>query len=213
MVKIPYTQANFFKKFMYFYTDQLMNNMITGVAQKMTKEEYIAFELKAERRHEFIKGQIFEMPGELDLNNLIAGKLYVLLAYLLEQKGYWVFAHDVKVAIPGEEKFYYPDVFVTNEPRTEENKYIKTAPVLIAEILSPSSRITDTVDKYLDYTKIPALKYYLVVEPETIHITLYHQNEGGQWQAEVFTQKDQIIDLPLLQMQIPLSAVYAIPGF
>jgi Uma2 family endonuclease len=186
--------------------------MVATVEKYMTKEEYIAYELKAERRHEYINGQLFEMPGELDINNMIAGKLYVLLAYFLEQKGYYVFAHDVKVAIPDEEKYYYPDVFVTNEPRTEENKYIKTAPVLIAEVLSPSSRITDTVDKYLDYTKIPSLQYYLVAEPETVHITLYHRNGGGQWQADIFTQKEQTIDLPLLDMQIPVSAVYAIPG-
>jgi Uma2 family endonuclease len=187
--------------------------MVKSVAKQMTREEYIAFELKAARRHEFINGQLFEIPGELDINNLIAGKLYVLLACILEQKGYLVFSHDVKVAIPGEEKYYYPDVFVTNEPRTEENKYNKSAPVLIAEVLSPTSRITDTVDKYLDYTKIPSLHYYLVVEPEAVYITLYHRNGGGQWQADIFTQKEQIISLPLLEMQIPLSAVYAVPNF
>jgi Uma2 family endonuclease len=187
--------------------------MITTFEKRMTTEEYIAYELQAERRHEFINGQLFEMPGELDTNNLMAGKLYVLLAYFLEKKGYFVFINDIKVSIPGEQKYYYPSVFVTNETRTEENKYIKSAPVLIAEVLSPGSRITDTVDKYLDYTKIPSLQYYLVVEPETIHITLYHRNVGGQWQADIFTQKEQSIDLTLLEMQIPLSAIYAVPGF
>jgi Uma2 family endonuclease len=187
--------------------------MITTVEKRMTREEYIAYELQAERRHEFINGQLFEMPGELDTNNAIALALAYLLMKSLSSKNYMVFAHDVKVSIPGEQKYYYPDVFVTNEPRTEDNKYIKSAPVLIAEVLSPGSRITDTVDKYLDYTKIPSLQYYLVVEPETIHITLYHRNGGGQWQADIFTQKDQTIDLTLLEMQIPLSAIYAVPGF
>ncbi len=186
--------------------------MVATVETRMTREEYIAYELQAARRHEFINGQLFEMPGELDTNNALALALAFLLMKGLSSKNYMVFAHDVKVAIPGEEKYYYPDVFVTNEPRTEENKYIKTAPVLIAEVLSPSSRITDTVDKYLDYTKIPSLQYYLVVEPETVHITLYHRNGGGQWQADVFAQKGQTIDLPLLDMQIPVSAVYAVPG-
>ncbi len=186
--------------------------MVTTEQKHLTKEEYIAFELKASRRHEYINGQLFEIPGEQDINNMIAGKLYVLLAYQLEQKGYFVFINDVKVAIPNENKYYYPDVFVTNEPRTEENKYIKTAPVLIVEVLSPSSRIMDTVDKYLDYTKIPTLQYYLVVEPETVHITMYHKNGGDQWQADVFSQKEHVIDLPLLGMQIPVAAVYPVKG-
>jgi Uma2 family endonuclease len=187
--------------------------MVATLEKHMTREEYIAFELKAERRHEFIHGKLFEMPGELDLNNLIAGNLYALLAYILQKRGYFVFINNVKVSIPDEEKYYYPDVFVTNEPRNEENKYIKSAPVLIAEVISPSSRVTDTVDKYLDYTKIPSLQYYLVVEPETVHITLYHRNGGGQWQADIFTQKDQTINLPLLELQIPLSGVYSVQGF
>jgi Uma2 family endonuclease len=186
--------------------------MVAIVEKHMTRDEYIAFELKAARRHEFINGQLFEMPGELDTNNAMALALAFLFMNSLSSKNYMVFAHDVKVAIPDEEKYYYPDVFVTNEPRTDENKYIKSAPVLIAEVLSPSSRITDTVDKYLDYTKIPALQYYLVVEPETVHITLYQRNGDGQWQADIFTHKEQSIDLPLLGMQIPVSSVYAVPG-
>jgi Uma2 family endonuclease len=186
--------------------------MVSTVENKMTKEQYIAYELQANRRHEFINGQLFEMPGELDLNNLIAGKLYVLLAYLLEDKGYFAFINDVKVGIPNEDKYYYPDVFVTNEPRTEENKYIKTAPVLIAEVVSPSSRLYDTVDKYLDYTKIPALEYYLVVEPEIVYVMLYRRNTEGQWQADIFTHKDQSIDLPKLGIKIPVSDIYKATG-
>lgn len=186
--------------------------MVNTIGNIMTKEEYIAFEWQSERRHEFINGQLFEMPGEQDINNAIALGIAFFLMQSLSQKKFSVFAHDVKVAIPHEDKYYYPDVFVTNEPRTNENKYIKTAPVLIAEVVSPSSRIYDTVDKYLDYIKIPSLNYYLVVEPEIMHIMLYHRNSEGLWQADIFTQKDQLIYLPSLGIQISVSDIYRTTG-
>ena len=95
--------------------------MRTAESDKIfTVEEYIQYELKSERRHEFINGQLFEIPGEKDINNLIAGIIYVLLTTSLKE--YFVFNHDVKVAIPGGSKYYYPDVFVTKEEMNTNNR-------------------------------------------------------------------------------------------
>jgi len=48
--------------------------MRTAQSDKIfTVEEYIKHELTSERRHEFVNGQLFEIPGEKDINNEIAG--------------------------------------------------------------------------------------------------------------------------------------------
>src|SRR4051812_24178505 len=116
-----------------------------------------------------------------------------LFTQILESKGYEVFAHDVKVAIAGGNKFYYPDVFVTKEPETESNSYIKSKPEIIVEVVSESTHVTDYVDKYVDYTKIPSLQYYLIVEPETILITVYERTEINNWIAHKYTQLKDIV--------------------
>jgi Uma2 family endonuclease len=175
---------------------------------KMTVEDYVQFELTAPCRHEYIDGQLIPIPGEQDINNEIAGAIYVLLVSLLSSHSFKVYNHDVKVVIPGSERIYYPDVFATNEPRTEANRYIKHAPAIIAEVVSPHSRIKDTVDKYIDYTKIPELQYYLVVEPETTSITCYSRSQGGEWHADLYTRLSDVIDLPLLGVSLALSVVY-----
>ena len=90
----------------------------------LTVEEYIQHELKAERRSEYINGQLFEMPGEKDINNELALQIFLLLTSQLKPKGYFLYVNDIKVAIPGEKKFFYPDVFVTREQKTENNQYI-----------------------------------------------------------------------------------------
>src|SRR3954451_1188913 len=92
-------------------------------------DEYIQHELKSPVRNEFINGQLFEMAGEKDINNEIAGNLYILLSALLKSLGYLIYSLDVKVKIFNETKYYYPDVFVTKEPKTELNKYAKYEPI------------------------------------------------------------------------------------
>ncbi len=173
-----------------------------------TVQEYIQHEWSAPARSEFINGQLFKMPGEKDINNEIAGNLYILFSTLLKTLGYFIYSHDVKVKIFGENKYYYPDVFVTKEVKTKDNQYIKSEPVLIVEVVSETSQVTDYVDKYIDYTKIPSLKYYLIVEPETTLITCYLRGENGEWHTTKYTKPEDQIKLESLEVVFQLNQVY-----
>ncbi len=64
-----------------------------------TVEEYLRNEWTAPARSEFINGQLFEMPGEKDINNEIAGNLYILFSTLLKALGYFTYSHDIKLNI------------------------------------------------------------------------------------------------------------------
>ena len=174
----------------------------------LTVEEYIQLELQSERRHEFINGQLIEMPGEKDINNEVAGFIYACLLSTVRKKGFQVYINDVKLATPDKKKYYYPDVFITREAKTDENRYIKYEPELIVEVVSPSTYITDTVDKYLAYTAIPSVKYYLLVQPEITYVTLFLRAQEGEWEAAIFNQTTDVISLPLLELELPLSEVY-----
>jgi Uma2 family endonuclease len=116
--------------------------------------------------------------------------------------------NDVKISTPDKTKYYYPDVFITREQETEQNQYIKYEPELIVEVLSPSTHITDTVDKYIAYTSIPSLKYYLIVQPETFYVTLYSKNAEGKWEAMSYVRNADVIPLPLLDLSLPLKEIY-----
>jgi len=181
--------------------------MRTAESDKIfTVEEYITYELTSETRHEFINGQLFEMAGEKDINNLIAGIIYILLTNSL--KNYLVFNHDIKVAIPGGSKYYYPDVFATREEKNENNRYIKYQPEIIVEVVSESTQVTDYVDKYIDYTKIPSLQYYMIVEPETILITVYERTATNEWITRKYTQLKDVVQLDKMNVSFSLQDVY-----
>jgi Uma2 family endonuclease len=185
-----------------------MNKMTQGTPTTMSIEDYIRLEQQSLHRHEFVNGQLIEMPGEKDINNEIAGLIYVFFIMHVKSKGFSVYMNDVKVGLPDKTKYYYPDVFITREAKTEANQYIKYEPELIVEVVSPSTHITDTVDKYMAYTTIPSLKYYLIVEPETVYVTLYSKNSEGKWEAMSYVRKTDVIPLPLLELSMPLEEVY-----
>ena len=163
--------------------------MAATLERMMTVEEYIQFESTSELRHEYINGQLFEMPGEQVINSVITNLLTAYFATFLTEKEYRICSNVVKVAIPGGGRYYYPDWFITKELLAENNRYIQYEPELIIEVISKTSRIHDTVNKYLDYIKIPSLKYYLIIDPDRTFITVYLKDKNGQWEAEAYSNR------------------------
>ncbi len=171
-------------------------------------DEYIKGEWVSELRHEYIDGRLFAMPHEDCRNNAIRGHIAFALYNALKGNGYRFFIHDVKVAIPGGNRYYYPDVFATKEKATETNTYIQYSPEIIIEVVSESTHSTDYIDKYIDYSKIPSLLYYLIVEPETMLVTVFEKDENNNWITHKYTQRDAVIKLPALNVEFLLGQVY-----
>lgn len=183
---------------------------MTATLEKLiTVEEYIEFETTSELRHEYINGQLFEMPGEQVINSVITNFLTAYLSAFLRQQGFRICSNVIKVAVPGESRIYYPDWFVTKEKLTDKNRYIQYEPEMIVEIVSKTSRTRDNVDKYIDYTKIPSLKYYLIIDPDRTHITVHSKNKNSQWENEVYSNIEEIIKMPLLNIELPLRKIYS----
>ena len=99
-------------------------------------------------------------------------------------------------------------MFITKEPKADANRYIKYEPELIVEVLSPSTFRTNTIDKYIAYTTIPSLLYYIVIEPETTYVIVRAKNEGGEWETATYVRKTDMVPLPLLDISLPLNEVY-----
>lgn len=62
-----------------------MRKAVPETKVPMTVEECVQFELRSEKRHEYVNGQLFEMPKEKDINNEIAFEIGVLLRPLKER--------------------------------------------------------------------------------------------------------------------------------
>ena len=173
----------------------------------MTEEEYLAFELGSNVRHEYINGKLFEMAGESKRNNDIAGNIYILLKAIAKAKGWNIYSHDVMLKIADQSVYYYPDLFITDEKESDSD-YVCHSALLVVEILSPSTRHFDMFDKYLQYRKIAELRYYLLVEPSKQLITLCEKDDKGEWSTELFDVKDGKVQMKFLGLELSIPSVF-----
>ncbi len=178
--------------------------------KQLTIEEYFFIEERSEVRHEFVNGNLYEMSGASREHHKICKKLLFIFEALLGNKGYEIFIENMKVKISNERKYYYPDIVVTKEAQTDENRYVQFEPVLLAEVVSDFSRTRDMVDKLIQYQKFSSLKYYLIIEQEKPEVTIVSRNKEDNWQSETYNSPEERIVLAAIEAEFTVSEIYNI---
>ncbi|NEP91330.1 MAG: Uma2 family endonuclease [Okeania sp. SIO2C2] len=121
--------------------------------------------------------------------------MYASLLTHLRGSGCKTFIADMKVKIAlaenGSDIFYYPDVMVTFDPQDTE-KYYKSYPCLIVEVLSPSTQDLDRREKRLNYQSLGSLQEYVLVEQTEIKVAIYRRLEVGCWSGEILGKEDYL---------------------
>jgi Uma2 family endonuclease len=180
--------------------------MLTVAEKIYTVEEYFELERNSEVKHEFVEGQLIEMPGEKKVANKLSSRLLVKLISLLNENVFDVFIQDVKLSTVRGKRYRYPDVMVV-PVIDDEDEYTVHQAVLIAEVLSPSTEKTDRNDKLKEYSKIPSVQYYLLVSQEETVIEVYKRN-GNIFEYSFFTEKTDVIDFPFFDIKLSLDDIY-----
>lgn len=180
--------------------------MLTVAEKIYTVEEYFELERNSEVKHEFVEGQLIEMPGEKKVANKLSLRLSVVLLGLLNDNVYDVFIQDVRLSTVRGKRYRYPDVMVV-PVIDDEDEYNVHQAVLIAEVLSPSTEKTDRNDKLKEYSKIPSVQYYLMVSQEEPIIELYRRN-GDIFEYTFFTEKTDVINFPFFDIKFTLNDIY-----
>ncbi|MCP1383961.1 Uma2 family endonuclease [Runella salmonicolor] len=179
--------------------------METIAEKTYSVEEYFAFCEQNAGRFEYVNGAIIEMSGESVTANQIAGNIHFYLRGLLEDQPFIFVQNAVKLQVKEGKAFRIPDFFIFHESGNQK-KYA-TEPVFIVEVLSESSINTDRVTKLAEYTQIPTLQYYLIIEQEECLVEVFNR-EGKRWYVDFYSDLKETIDLPALNVKLPLSVVY-----
>ena len=115
--------------------------MTTLTVTHVTAEEYLAAERLSETRSEYLDGGVYPMTGASTNHSRIVLDFGGELNNLLRERGCEVFVIDMKVRLPGSNKFLYPDVTAVCGELLyhDDRKDIITNPDLVVEVLSPST--------------------------------------------------------------------------
>lgn len=171
----------------------------------LTVEEYLRAEADSPIRHEYLGGHIFAMAGASQEHNLIAGNLLALLRPHLRGSSCRVFMSDMKVQIQ-DNIFYYPDVLVTCNPE-DNQRYFKTQPNLIIEVLSQSTESLDRREKLMHYQKLESLKEYVLVSQDKVQVQVYRQETPGNWTVQIL-DTDSELSLESVGLTLTMAQIY-----
>lgn len=98
---------------------------------------------------------------------------------------------------------------ICQEPVFYENSTIAIVnPLLIVEILSPSTASYDRSEKFLKYRHLESFKEYVLVQQDKPSISSFYQKEKRTWQETVAEGLDQKLWLPSIEVELDLAGVY-----
>ncbi len=144
------------------------------IRRTMTVDEYLAWsEIQTERqRTELINGQIVPKATERVAHNRIKGEVYLVLrrAVAATKLPCEVMTDGIAVRID-EHTAYEPDALVHCGDKLPGETMVVRTPIIIVEVLSPTTRHSDTSAKLIGYFKLPSVAHYLIVDPDARTVT------------------------------------------
>lgn len=195
--------------------------MIMQIEEKKiyTPEEYLEFEVNSEIRHEYINGEIIPMTGGTPEHNEIASILNAALRVSLKGKPlrvslkgkpYSIFVADQRLWIPDRNLYTYPDVMVVPRPLQRQQGRTDTIinPVMIAEVLSKSTKSYDRDEKFSAYRTISTFQEYLLIDQYTPHVEQYFKTGSHKWIFTEYNDMESSISLSSIPFEIRLADFY-----
>jgi Uma2 family endonuclease len=175
-----------------------------------TYAEYLAVEQHSEHRHEFIDGVIVGMAGGSDEHNAIAGRVAMLFGMRLPRDCRY-YSPDQRFWIPAHARSRYSDgsVICGKPEHPVHDAQATTNPIVVIEVLSPTSEGDDEGDKRRDFQTLESLQAYVLIHQDSRSVRVYRRDERGEWhfRADAYGAGDSI-SLPSLEDPIPVDDVY-----
>lgn len=186
------------------------DDMEARAMPRLTPEEYLALERKADIKSEYVDGEMFAMSGASRWHNLITGNLTGELRTQLKGRPCESYPNDQRVHIPATGLYTYPDVVVVcGEPRFEDEQLDTLLnPRVLIEVLSPTTESYDRGKKFEHYQSIDSLAEYLLVDQTRARVEHYVRQDGNQWLLTVLEGLDATVTLPSIQCELALAEVY-----
>ncbi|MCD8489320.1 MAG: Uma2 family endonuclease [Desertifilum sp.] len=177
-----------------------------AIPNYISPEEYLEIERQNPIRHEYWRGLVYAMAGGTDNHDRITFNLLKLIDnHLGDASDCRFYSGNVKVNYQ-DEFYYYPDAFVTCDPRDRNDRYIKRYPKLIAEVLSSSTQAFDLGEKFEDYQKLESLEEYVLISQDSQRVEC-RRRVGNGWETVVYGSDDRIL-LKSLNLEFAIAQLY-----
>ena len=184
--------------------------MASNPVTKLSEEQYLAIDRAAEFRSEFVDGEMFAMSGSSFRHAALQSNVLVEVANGLRGTDCRVFGTDLRVRVSKTRMYAYPDVCVVcgKELLADEQRDILLNPVVIFEVLSPTTEHYDRGLKFQHYRTIESLKDYILVDQNQVLIEQFTRDVGSTWTLRDHQLLDQELTIPSINVSLQLRRIY-----
>ena len=177
---------------------------MSNIAEKlMSLDEFLSWERDQPERYEYAVGVITMMTGGSAAHVTIAMNLAFALRQALRGTGCRPFGSDMRVI--ANHTVRYPDISVTCRP-VDDREDSLSDPILIVEVISPSTEREDRGRKKFDYFATPSIRQYAIIEQDARRIDLYTRT-GASWTDEI-VEGDAVLRLTSIGIEVSLDTIY-----
>lgn len=174
-------------------------------------DEYFALEEASDARFEYVDGDVHCMSGGTQQHGVISGNVHFLLASCVRGGVCRAFTADTAIWTPALPPYRYPDASVAcGELQFKRVRALDALvnPLIIVEVLSPSSEGYDHDAKFTAYQSIASFRDYLLVAQDEPRVTHYGRRAGGAWERRDVAGLDASLALESIGCELSLRDIY-----
>ena len=181
--------------------------MATLPRADLTPEQYLEIERKSDIKHEYLNGRMWAMAGGSITHMRISDDLIVSLHTALRETGCDYFGSNLRLAVSADGLYTYPDAIVVCGPVQLLNFDTIMNPVVIFEVLSPSTASYDRGEKFRQYRSIATLREYVMLSQDTYLAEKYERQADGRWILSEFIGLDALLTLASVPCTLALRDI------
>lgn len=172
--------------------------------------EFINWERKSEVKHEYADGRIIAMAGASVAHNHIVSNIIGHIYPALSGKSCNIYPNDLRVYVKSRESYFYPDATIIcgDIEYSDEEKDTVINPVVIFEILSPSTEEYDTGKKLFFYMQIESLQQYITINSTSLFVRSGKRQPDGAWRFQELEQVDGKLLIEAVNFNLNLKDIY-----
>ena len=180
--------------------------MNVALRQTMSREEFFEWAERQEPGYEFDGFRPVAMTGgDLGHSRLI-GNINAELSNRLSGKRCQTMGSEAGVSTVGQ-AVRYPDAVVTCTSFSDRDRLVPN-PVVVFEVVSPTSVRIDRVIKLREYQAVATIRRYVIVEPNAAALTVFSREHADQAFTASGLAEDDVLSLPEIDIEIPVADIY-----
>ena len=180
--------------------------MTLALRKIMTRQEFFDWAETQDARYEFDGFQPVAMTGGSLGHSGIISNVNFELKSRLRGKTCRPLGPDAGVATVGE-TVRYPDAVVTCTAFNRQDRLVPN-PVVVFEVISPTSIRIDRIVKLREYAAVPTIRRYVIVESDAAAVTVLSRDGENEPFRTTGLTEDDTLDLPEIGIEIPVAAIY-----